>query len=65
MKVALPFETSVTIYQSKRRHITQDLNLHEHRCENLRYSITLIYSHKAYLNLQYRQVSIVAMSDNH
>jgi hypothetical protein len=35
--------TSVATYQSKRRNIPEDINIHEHRCENLQsYTILLI-----------------------
>jgi hypothetical protein len=30
------FETSVAIYQLKKRNVTEDLNVHQHGCENFR-----------------------------
>jgi hypothetical protein len=36
MTTASSPESSVTIYQSSRRHISIDLELHKHRCENLK-----------------------------
>jgi hypothetical protein len=37
MSVYCAFETSVTIYQSTWRNITEDLNLQQHSCENIKY----------------------------
>jgi hypothetical protein len=36
MEAAIPSETSVPIYHSTRRHYLEDMNLQEHRCENLK-----------------------------
>jgi hypothetical protein len=44
MEAESSFETLVTIYQRTQSHISYDLNLHQHRCENLK-------SNKAQLNL--------------
>ena len=35
------FQTSETIFQSDRRHFTEDLNDHQHRCNNLKYRTIL------------------------
>ena len=36
MKVLPSFETSLTVYQSARGNIPQDINLMQHRCKNLK-----------------------------
>jgi hypothetical protein len=41
-------ETSVVIYQSTRRNIPEDLNLQQHRCENLK----SLYSNQIWLLIQ-------------
>jgi hypothetical protein len=42
MKALQPSETSGNIRQMARRHIPEDLNLQDHRCENVKYHIFLL-----------------------
>jgi len=44
-KVAVSSETPVYIYQFTRRHIPEDSNLYQHRCESLKYrSILFVWN---------------------
>jgi hypothetical protein len=43
MKILQSVEASVTIYQSARCNISEDLNLQQHRCEQLTFLIQACY----------------------
>ena len=57
-KAQLPFETSGTTCPANLRHIREDLNLLEHRCENLK------MSHEVFL-LKYRVCFLQHISLTH
>jgi hypothetical protein len=41
MEAEISSETTVTNYQSIKRHIQQDFSLHQQRCENLKLRFSL------------------------